>query len=1078
MVAAHEQIDFRIWDQFYGHWRPVSPYLSLHVTHQADWGVDTMEIVLPRPHVLDSALYYTRVSPAPVTMAINGVEWSGRVQEAKPVERDGVSTWEIIVASDDKHLHRVLARTPTTDAKAPVDVLSMSLGDATKHLVSQAVSRTGLPVYLQVDEQGPNVELEARTEDSVATVLAKVTERAPVFVDVRMLIPGMPLPEGGLISQVMGPTERLWAERMVREGWWPHSTTSPRVTAEPPQINSILPPNFFYSLGSVDHLGRTREPVYGVSWNPFEIKAAARGAAGDVFYKDGSERKLPCTRSASVQELTQVANSPERRWFGGFVTHWASGEWAKGTDLHLLSEAIAAGLVRRADGGTVSPSSLHDYISKGPAWAWKEGPVWVVADRYDWERVSRARVIDGPQKITPGLLIRLFGERDRRHVVFSTVPGGGLEGWEARITGPDGAALIAGTQWDQWMSQLFGENSPLTERAKDGVRADIPAGEVGSSPISGVGEAIMASDGAITGVSVDITPRATIPGSEVAFSKLTGRVDMEKSGAMFYRERFLSIGSGSWSADTAAQFEAEWSAMQGGTALTLTPGTSGSVVFGDDVRRPDGTIIYGWRPGDRVSFFDGATHISEVISGWELSVSTDEPLIVRPILGKRVDQQTPVDTLVETVRELQRAQERGLLAPPARMPKKQFETAITDVSTDVSTAVSTRVANTVGANSANHVIGERMSQWSRESEALLQKAKEQTTESKRLLSESEKTLGQVRGIGADLTLLMGQTRGYASSADDARRAAEIAAQSMSTAVQDARQARDGAQAALRRSEIAVQDASREVAKASQHVSQAKQWADLSDTAKLSALKALSKAQEAEHNVNETQQDVLKKHAEVLQKHDQVNAAQVQVNATHSEMIRINTDAVKVHDQAIRKLNEADQQLTATVSSVQQAQRAANDAAESQRQATALAQESADSAAAAARALDTLQSSQIAALTVQQEWLELSMPLTTGMAAGETYRVEGFAKIDVDNNITNYRQIRVTNMSNYSLKVVMTGVVGPRRWQEGEENVTGFSSPYLTCAVGDSVSYTAGSNYGSRILSATIVLQRVVPRPTW
>lgn len=131
------------------------------------------------------------------------------------------------------------------------------------------------------------------------------------------------------------------------------------------------------------------------------------------------------------------------------------------------------------------------------------------------------------------------------------------------------------------------------------------------------------------------------------------------------------------------------------------------------------------------------------------------------------------------------------------------------------------------------------------------------------------------------------------------------------------------------------------------------------------------------------------------------------------------------------------------------------------------------------ALDALQSLQIATVAAQQEWLELSMPLTTGMAAGETYRVEGFAKIDVDNNSTNYRQIRVTNLSNHSLKVVMTGVVGPRRWQEGEENaITGFSSPYLTCAVGDSVSYTAGSNYGARILSATIVLQRVVPRPTW
>ncbi|RKW87634.1 hypothetical protein D9B38_12325, partial [Corynebacterium diphtheriae] len=141
-------------------------------------------------------------------------------------------------------------------------------------------------------------------------------------------------------------------------------------------------------------------------------------------------------------------------------------------------------------------------------------------------------------------------------------------------------------------------------------------------------DAVKSSGGAIAGVNAAISPRGTVDGTDVAFSALNARVDMSITGPMFYRERFHSIGSGEWTADVGATFEEQWSQMQGSTSMELHVNGMGTAIFGDDQKRPDGTTIYGWREGDRVTFIDGDTQLSEVISGWEASWSADKPFPV------------------------------------------------------------------------------------------------------------------------------------------------------------------------------------------------------------------------------------------------------------------------------------------------------------------------------------------------------------------------------------------------------------------------------------------------------------------
>ena len=68
--------------------------------------------------------------------------------------------------------------------------------------------------------------------------------------------------------------------------------------------------------------------------------------------------------------------------------------------------------------------------------------------------------------------------------------------------------------------------------------------------------------------------------------------------------------------------------------MSLAPGHHQTVVFGDDVILPDGRVVPGWKPGDRVSFVDKDTRVSEVIMGYTLKSSSTSVLEVEPILGR------------------------------------------------------------------------------------------------------------------------------------------------------------------------------------------------------------------------------------------------------------------------------------------------------------------------------------------------------------------------------------------------------------------------------------------------------------
>lgn len=710
--------DLRIWDQFYGTWRPLAPVASVDVSHHADLTVDTMTIKMPAPHPLDEMMHTTRVKGLPVTLRLNGVDWTGQIESAAQSRADsGVQQWTVTVLSDDKFFHRLQAKSPVTSANGGAVVKKGTVGVVMDWLVRQGVARTGLPAYVCRDIDGRDVEVTARTEDSVADLLSTVTERADTFIQVQMLTPdvvaGGNIPGNAEIAQYMGPVEREWYQLFREEGSLPYIGTDARVKAAPAILEDIYQPAWWFAgTGTVDQDGRPVKETTGVAWNPFETSPA--GSPTQLFYPDGTTRSREgVTRVAPKDVLEGRAESADHRWFGTFITYWAAGQWVKHLDTGLLQAAAEAGLVVRGDGKRVKTTSdvqeLDRYIGSGEAHAWQQAGEWVIANHEDYLTELSKRKVQPEQPVWPGVMIRLFGERDRRHVVFSTAPGGGLESWEAKIKAPDGASLLAAAQWDSWMHGLL-NSGQLSKRASDGVQAGATAGEItaGTSQLgAGVADAVKASGGAIAGVNAAISPRGTVDGTDVAFSALNARMDMSITGPMFYRERFHSIGSGEWTADVGATFEEQWSQMQGSTSMELHVNGMGTAIFGDDQKRPDGTTIYGWREGDRVTFIDGDTQLSEVISGWEASWSADKPFpVVKPLLGKRADQRTPVDSLVDTVHKIQKLTQKTSIAP-TRVPSRVDVERVANIAVEPAISEFQRQANDARAEARSAVAESR-----------------------------------------------------------------------------------------------------------------------------------------------------------------------------------------------------------------------------------------------------------------------------------------------------------------------------------------------------------------------------------
>lgn len=654
--------DLRIWDQYYSQWWTLAGITSIQLTKNGDFKIDTGTIITPGDHPHSRLFMYARTAPVPVTWECNGEHWTGQIRAAKR-RRDGHNfVWELDLESDDKHLHRIQARSP--NLQQPTDVTRAPLHTVVRDLIAQGATRTGLPTYLLIETEGDVVEVEARTENTVGDLLQSLTDTADVVTDIRMLLPHHTIPGDGTVSRWVGPAESRWMSAMLADGHWPHAATTTRIQGAQLVGDSMFPPDYFTARTSVGHLGQSRTARTGISWNPFDVRPVLPSDQRNLYYRDGSRRmQNGVTRTATAAELQQLANTEDRQHFGTFVTQWQAGAWAAQRDLGLLEEAAAAGLLQRADGTPVTPAgipALHAWIGNDAAWAWQHQGTWVVANRNAWtvESSLRKQNATGSQKQLPGLLIHMHAGRDRREIVMSTADAGGLDAWEATITAPDGAAIITGMQHDQWVTDLMASGG-ISADAAGGVRAKTSAADLDGGTADAAGERV-------TDLTVDVLPTATATDSEVAFGSVQAGVDLSVAGAWFHRERYMGLG-GSWGPDVASQMESMWAEMQGGTALTLTTAQTRAFTFGADVIREDGTVCPGWRIGDRITFIDDNAQITEIIAGWEFRHAVGEPPRVAPVLGKRINRRTPLDELVDVARAAQERAERNALTPPKRL---------------------------------------------------------------------------------------------------------------------------------------------------------------------------------------------------------------------------------------------------------------------------------------------------------------------------------------------------------------------------------------------------------------------------
>ena len=658
-TPRHEVIDARVWDVSMSRWWSLAPWEEINLQWREDWGVDTGEIRLAEDHPRASRLRAARHVPVPVTFEVNGVRWDGYVESTETgQETDGTRYLRVTVQSETKHFHRMLGRGPVASAAdGSSEIEEGSLGAVTHRLVARGAVRTGLPTYVLIDHQGDPVQVEVRTEDYVAGLLEEPLAGSTSFVQVRKLLPGDTIPGTGRALHYEGAMERQWANAQLAKGVWPNATTGPRIygstvlTDAPP-----MPDNSWAGRGQVKDGALLSEPMEGICWIPFET--VVERPLG--YYTEIDPAKV------HVIDRTKIKDGPgAKAGRPHFVTYWEAGKF---TVTPALRRALGAGLVRTINGLRMSGIGMvKSWVEDGAVYAWKEGVEWVIATPSEFLADNKRYAATGSaQKQTPGVLVWQHAGRDRRGVVFSSAPGGGLKRWATTETAPDGAMLIGGGQLDaQTIAAL---ESGLLK----------PKGTVTSASAESA-EALLPSStkmpGAVERLDVDVQPHATIDGTEVSFSKAGGRVNIEAAGPFFLREKYMSLSS-TGGTNPTSEIAREWAASQGTTSMSLTPGHHQTVVFGDDVRRPDGRVVPGWKPGDRISFVDGTTRVSEVIMGYTLKASATSALTVEPILGRRDNGvMTRFKSMVEASEKTGR---KALLAPPRKVPKETLEKVADD----------------------------------------------------------------------------------------------------------------------------------------------------------------------------------------------------------------------------------------------------------------------------------------------------------------------------------------------------------------------------------------------------------------
>ena len=659
-TPRHEQIDARVWDAFMSRWWPLAPWQELSLQGRADWSVDTGSLTLSADHPQLPRLRQCRHVPVPVTFTINGVHWDGYVESVETGQNeDGTQYAQVNLWSEHKHFHRMLARsTVASAADSSAETITSHIGELTHRLVSRGAVRTGLPTYVLVESEGDPVEVEVRTEDYVADILDEPLAGSDSFVEVRKLLPGQEVPGVGTVSFYTGVMERQWMRHELGKGRWPNAKTSSRIFGDSLAIESpAMPDNSWNGDGRIRFGQLAAEDTAGICWIPFET--VVDRPLG--YYETVEPADVFVVSRGEVRDLAGAqAHRPH------FVTEWKPGTFIGGR-VGKLKVCAAAGLLRKTNGEKLSYKASLSYIGSGAAYAWKEGVEWVLANPADFAEDNKRYEAEGKnQKQTPGTFVWQHQGRDRRGVVFSSAPGGGLRKWSTTETGPDGAMLIGGGQMDaQTIAAL--ESGVLK-----------PKGTVGTVDAESAAAYLPGAAGfpsEVEQLDIDVQPHATIDGTEVSFSKAGGRVDIAQAGPFFLREKYMNLSS-TGGTNPTAEIAREWARSQGTTSMSLAPGHHETVVFGDDIRLPDGRIVPGWKPGDRVSFVDKTTRVSEVIMGYSLKSSANDALSVEPILGREVN--GVLASLERKIKAQEKAGRKALLAPPRKLPKTAIERVADD----------------------------------------------------------------------------------------------------------------------------------------------------------------------------------------------------------------------------------------------------------------------------------------------------------------------------------------------------------------------------------------------------------------
>ena len=720
-TPRHEQIDARVWDSFMSRWWPLAPWQELSLQGRADWSVDTGSLTLSADHPQLPRLRQCRHVPVPVTFTINGVHWDGYVESVETGQNeDGTQYAQVNLWSEHKHFHRMLARsTVASAADSSAETITSHIGELTHRLVSRGAVRTGLPTYVLVESDGDPVEVEVRTEDYVADILDEPLAGSDSFVEVRKLLPGQEVPGVGTARFYTGVMERQWMRYELGKGRWPNAKTNNRIVGDSLAVESpAMPENSWNGDGRIRFGNLASKDTAGICWIPFET--VVDRPLG--YYETVNPADVFVVSRGEVRDLAGAqAHRPH------FVTEWKSGTFIEGR-VGKLKACAAAGLLRKTNSGKLTYSAALSYIGGGAAYAWKEGVEWVLANPTDFTEDNKRYEAEGKnQKQTPGTFVWQHQGRDRRGVVFSSAPGGGLRKWSTTETGPDGAMLIGGGQMDaQTIAAL--ESGVLQ-----------PKGTVGTVDADSAAAYLPGSAGfpsEVEKLDIDVQPHATIDGTEVSFSKAGGRVDIAQAGPFFLREKYMNLSS-TGGTNPTAEIAREWARSQGTTSMSLAPGHHETVVFGDDIQLPDGRVVPGWKPGDRVSFVDKTTRVSEVIMGYSLKSSANDALSVEPILGREVN--GVLASLERKIKAQEKAGRKALLAPPRKLPKTAIERVADDRFADDSAQWRKDIAGDLSA----------ASRYSEESHRYSQESLKHTKQSAAYSEESQKWSVESQGYSEE-----------------------------------------------------------------------------------------------------------------------------------------------------------------------------------------------------------------------------------------------------------------------------------------------------------------------------------------